>query len=276
MISDCYEEAGEDVIMSDACDLFEKDLTKLLWNELNAYELMLYNKEKYTFTYEKMKEETFHKLVENLRVIYDELSDLIDEVDAHRDVMVVRIKGHVDDRTNHIVAEAKAFANSPEPKIQKYNIEVKETITDPMAKYSYNLPRPLRLDSKTSEAFHGENGYQEMANRIEEVGNSNLKKMYGSTQKNEVLYDPDHIDSENNLHSDHQTAVMKKIFQGSMLAGDPTQNPGVFLNHMTDMPSQEDLMQEYGKKKRKLSRFIPRRRVRRFRSTKLKNERLRI
>jgi len=260
MITHCYEEAGENVILSDACDLFEKDLTKLLWNELNAYELMVFNKEKYTFTYEKMKEDTFHVLVENLRVIYDELSDLIDEVDAHRDVMVVRIKGHVDDRTNHIVGEAKAFASNPEPRMQKYNIEVTETINDPMSKYTTNLPRPLRMDSTTDGAFNRHNGYQDIADKIEELGETNLKKMYGTTAHNEVIYDPDHQDFESDIHKDHQNTVMKKIYEGSALAGDPTQNPHLFINHMMGSDQSAQLME--ASKKRKLAN-MRRRRVRR-------------
>lgn len=271
MITHCYEEAGENVILSDACDLFEKDLTKLLWNELNAYELMVFNKEKYTFTYEKMKEDTFHTLVENLRTIYEELSDLIDEVDVHRDVMVVRIKGHVDDRTNHIVGEAKAFANSPEPRMQKYNIEVTETITDPMSKYTMNMPRPLKMDSKTDRVFDRPNGYQDIANRIEAVGQANLTNMYGSTQRNEVMYDPDHLDNHSDMHMDHQKAVMQKIYQGSALAGDPTKNSAMFMAHFTGGDSTAAMMEAETAKNRHLrgvrSRRGPvRRRVRRLRS----------
>ena len=265
MITHCYEEAGENVILSDACDLFEKDLTKLFWNELNAYELMVFNKEKYTFTYEKMKEETFHILVENLRVIYDELSDLIDEVDAHRDVMVVRIKGHVDDRTNHIVGEAKAFADNPEPRMQKYNIEVTETITDPMSKYSMTMPRPLRMDSKTDGSFNGHNGYQDIADRIESAGHAKLANMYGTSQRNEIIFDPDHLENESDMHMDHQKAVMQKIYQGSALAGDPTQNPQLFISHMTGgAGTPESTMMETGvNKKRKLRGVRIQRRMRR-------------
>lgn len=274
MIKHCYEEAGENVILSDACDLFEKDLTKLLWNELNAYELMVFNKEKYTFTYEKMKEDTFHILVANLRVVYEELSDLIDEVDAHRDVMVVRIKGHVDDRTNHIVGEAKAFANNPEPRMQKYNIEVTETITDPMAKYSMKLPRPLVMNSKTDAAFERPNGYQDIADRIEQVGNANLVNMYGSDQRNEVMYDPDHLDNNSDMHLDHQKAVMQKIYQGSALAGDPTKNSAMFMAHFTKSnPSATMMEAEVGKKRRLRAMRSKRplqRRVRRLRSPRLR------
>jgi hypothetical protein len=278
MIKDCYEEAGENVMLSDACDLFEKDLTKLFWNELNAYELMLYNKEKYTFTYEKMKEDTFHILVENLRVIYDELSDLIDEVDAHRDVMVVRLKGHVDDRTNHIVGEAKAFAESPQPKIQKFNIEVTETVKDPMARFSANLPRPIRLDGKIDSVFKGEeNGYQDISNKIENIATNKLKKMYSGTDLNEVMYDPDHNYDKGGLHHDHQAAVMSKIYQGSVLSGDPTQNAGVFMHHMTNgvnNPQVAMMEADTATKKRKLHNFSRRREIRHF-GNRSQNERLR-
>lgn len=270
MIKDCYEEAGENVILSDACDLFEKDLTKLLWNELNAYELMLYNKEKYTFTYEKMTDDTFHTLVEGLRVIYYELSDLIDEIDTHRDVMVVRLKGHVDDRTNHIVGEAKAFADSPEPKIKKFAIEVTETVKDPMARYSANLPRPIRLDGKSSQVFKGdENGYKDIADAIERSATNKLKNMYKGTEPNEVLYDPDHTYEQGGLHQDHQAAVMAKFYQGSALAGDPTQNPAMFVHHMTNandnLVSVMEAENQEGAKKRKLHAYSRRRDVRHFR-----------
>lgn len=255
MITHCYEEAGENVILSDACDLFEKDLTKLLWNELNAYELMVFNKEKYTFTYEKMQEETFHILIENLRVIYDELSDLIDEIDAHRDVMVVRIKGHVDDRTNHIVGEAKAFANSPEPKIQKYNIEVTETVNDPMSKYSLNIPRPVRMDSTTIDTFSGHNSYQDMADNIERSGRAKLARMYGTNASNEVMYDPDHSDVESQMHKDHQKAVMSELYKGTALAGDPTQNPAMFISQFTGKTRKLKRRPHYERPRREVRRF---------------------
>ena len=117
--------------------------------------------------------------------------------------------------------------------MQKYNIEVVETVTDPMSKFGLNLPRPVRQDSSTNTVFNGDNPYQDMADAIERTGNENLKRMYGTDQTNEIVFDPDHSTSKSQMHEDHQKAVMNKIYEGSALAGDPTQNPALFISHMT-------------------------------------------
>ena len=244
MIKQCYEEAGENLVLSDACDLFEKDLNKLLWAEMNFYELMVFNKDKYTFVYEKMSEEIFHTLIEVLNEVYAELSDLIDEIDAHRDVIVVRLKGHVDDRTQHIVGEARHFANSPEPKIQKYNIEVTQTITDPSTRYSgLKLPRPIRQDKETHSVFDGTNPYQDMADKIENTANETARGMYHGTHRNEVNYDPDHSQNEaKSIHKDHQTMVVAQLFQNSdNVNAAETNDPADLVNQMTGQEEDDQI-----------------------------------
>lgn len=242
MIKQCYEEAGENLVLSDACDLFEKDLNKLLWAEMNFYELMVFNKDKYTFVYEKMSEKIFHTLVEVLNEVYAELSDLIDEIDAHRDVIVVRLKGHVDDRTQHIVGEAKHFASNPEPKIQKYNIEVTQTVSDPTTRYAgLNLPRPLRQDKETNNVFDGSNPYQDMADKIEDTARENARGMYHGTHRNEVAYDPDHSQHETkSIHKDHQNMVIAQLFHNSNNVDAPeTNDPADLVNQMTGADDDE-------------------------------------
>ena len=235
MIKDCYEHAGENVILSDACDLFEKDVNKILWNEMNFYELVLYNKDKYTFVYEKMAEEVFTILIDFLKILYFELSDLIEEINAHRDVMVVRIKGHVDDRTNHIVEEARAYARNPEPKIQKYQIEVTQSVNDPGSKFEgLELPRPIRIDGETREIFHGDNPYQKIADEVEEMGHTRLENMYGGNRHEQVEYDPDHYANQTHSHKDYQELAMNNMFgKTSLINGEAEGNIEENVNNIS-------------------------------------------
>lgn len=255
MIKDCYEPVGEDIILSDACDLFEKDVNKLLWNELNFFELVVFNKDKYTFVYERMPEDIFNKIMQQLQIMNSEISDLIEEVNAHRDVMVVRIKEHVDDRTHHIVEESRAFAQNPEPTMNTYNIEIKQTISDPTLSFTHlNLPKNIKLDQNPKNLFKGErNRYQEIANEIEHQGTKKLKNLYGGMRNEEVFYDPDRMPEEESMHKHHQKQVLEDMFSSSLaLNKDETENPNDFIEHQenTSNSIQTDFM-----KKRKLREY---------------------
>lgn len=228
MIKSCYEEAGENVVLSDACDTFEKDIIKLLWGELNFLELVIIHKDKYIFVFEKMKELTFHTLIEELRPVYTELSDLIDEIVAHLDVIVVRIKRHHNDLSEHYLSEARRFAKNPEPIIQKTDITVIQSINNPNVKFeNIRPPPPIRHDSGTSRIFQHKNPYNAVVDTIRHKGVSRLKHMYGGINKMEMNYDPDHMYNAKSSHRDHQHLAVNNAFIGgteSRIDGDKLGN----------------------------------------------------
>lgn len=251
MIKDCYEPAGEDEILSDACDLFEKDVNKLMWNELNFFELIVFNKDKYTFVYERMPDKTFHIITKQLQVIYKDTVDLLEETNAHRDVMVVRIKEHVDDRTHHIVEEARAFAQKPDPVLHTYDIQIKQTISDPTEVFTgLNLPANLRLDKETKNAFGGKNHYQNLANEIERHGRHKLKNMYKGMRNEEVYFDPDRNQDESYMHNDHQKAALDGIFNNSLvLSKEEGHDSNAFMEHHSSSDSNYRISTDFKKRK---------------------------
>lgn len=217
MIEHCYKDAGEAVIASDACETFEKDLVKLLWGEFNFLELLIMHKDKYVFVYERMKEEVFHVLTEELRGVAAELSDLLDEIVAHTDVIVVRMKKHCNDLTDHYMAEYKAYAKSPIPAVQKTNITVVQTVNDPNEKYlNINPPPSVRLDTDTRQVFSPYHSNKYIVNEIQRQGKANLKNMYGGHNDIQMIYDPDSAyDNENNIHKKHQDHTINNLYIAS-------------------------------------------------------------
>lgn len=149
----CYLHAGEDPIMSDACDLFEKDSNTLLWNSLDYTDMMEYNKHKYTFIYEKMPEHLFDAMMEHFKPIKETLDELLDEVEEHKMVLITRIKDHVAKRTKGIMIFADAYPNNPDhplPKIRSYKLDVKQIIpVRHIEPIQIKIPRPIRMDGST-------------------------------------------------------------------------------------------------------------------------------
>lgn len=153
IVEDCYEHAGEDPIMSDACDLFESDAITLLWNSLDYTDMMEFNKHKYTFIYEKMPEHMFDHMMERFKPIKHTLDELLGEVDEHKLVVLAHIKEDVEKRTKGIMIFHDQFPNNPDhpaPKIAMYKLEVKQTIpTKRIKPIELHIPRPLRMDGST-------------------------------------------------------------------------------------------------------------------------------
>jgi hypothetical protein len=129
MINMCYAEAGTDEHYSEACDLFEKDYLELLWACLKVNDLMRTNKDKYTVYHATLLEDKFDELLVHLDPILGEFFELIDEVDSHKEVILLRLKTLIDDRTKLII---RAASENPEiqPKVINHDIVIQETIQD--------------------------------------------------------------------------------------------------------------------------------------------------
>jgi hypothetical protein len=108
MTDECYSDAGLDLSQSRSCDLVEKDVLELLWDEMNYPALVKYHKEKYTFTYGKLRSDDFDKYMGFFAELYRRDNELIEEMINHSKITLLNIKKFIDDTTEHYEAEAKA------------------------------------------------------------------------------------------------------------------------------------------------------------------------
>lgn len=107
MIEYCYVEAGEDEILSNGCDLVERDTLEALWKGLPFHKLLAINVEKYELVMGEMDHQVLVNLLEIFENFAIEFFEIMDEIDSHKDVTLLRIKELIDDRTKSIVNEAK-------------------------------------------------------------------------------------------------------------------------------------------------------------------------
>lgn len=131
MLEECYVPAGEDVVMSNGCDILSQDVKDLMWLELNFYEIPNSHVEKYTKVYSKLPDVVFHNILLRLKVFYSEVVPLMKELNLHRDVVTTHIKTYVDNRKLQLSIQFKDSPRFPIPVITRHSIELTETITDP-------------------------------------------------------------------------------------------------------------------------------------------------
>ena len=180
VVKQCYEKAGVSIPYSDACDLFETDMIKILWDQLDLYEMLVFNRDKYIFTYVKMPIETFDEMIKEIKEIAKDLSDMLDEVEAYKQLIVVRIKSFVDDKTHGIVELASSNKSKGIKKFKDYDIKIRQTVHDNSLDLSQmNLPRPILKDASTHNVFVGESPYPDLVQQIDHMKSENLQKVYG-------------------------------------------------------------------------------------------------
>ena len=151
----CYMEAGTDEHFSSSCDIMERDVLDLLWGGLKFLDLLELNKDKYLIEYGTLPEETFDAIVEHFGDFSTEFFELLDEVDAHKEVTLLRLKTHIDDRTKLIEDEAEEDPEV-EPHIRNYKFAIEETVVDDAAHL------PAEEDLPHSQIENGEVDQMEM------------------------------------------------------------------------------------------------------------------
>ena len=154
MISICYNEAGADLVMDNACDLLQKDALDLMWSELNFEILVEYHREKYVFIHAKLPDDLFTKVINRFKDVYRELAQLVEELYAHRDLTIARLKREIDERTTIISDKFRYQADHPTPKLKKDVITIDETLIDHPNYYVPldNLPRPM-IENGQDQAY---------------------------------------------------------------------------------------------------------------------------
>ena len=127
-ISDCYGPAGLVQEFSNSCDLMERDLLDLLWNGLDFIGIVDLNKSKYLTEYGLLPESTYSKIYEKLAPLSKEIFELLDELDSHKEITILRLKTLIDDRTKLILEEAQNHPSMVQPAVVQHRIEITENL----------------------------------------------------------------------------------------------------------------------------------------------------
>lgn len=160
-IEDCYKVAGLDNVMSNGCDLLEKDILDLLWAELAFSHLVEFNRHKYLYEFGKLPLPIFNQLVERLKDIEAELNQLVTEIYDHNDVTIIKLKKHIDARTRKVIERARESYENPQPKLYKHVIEIQEKVNTPRPINVNNVPRPVVMDASNQMYAMHDNPYVE-------------------------------------------------------------------------------------------------------------------
>ena len=145
----CYKPA-DGVAGATSCDLMERDILTLLWEELNFGILVSYHRSKYTIDAAQVPEAVFDKVVSYLENLYTDLTELLDEIDDHSIITRANVKKAVDMRTRVIIEQAQENVRNPLPKIIKHTIEIEERISNPNSLNVDHIPRPTTHDGSST------------------------------------------------------------------------------------------------------------------------------
>lgn len=126
----CYKPAGTNEQFATACDVMEKDVLDLLWNAMDFVQICRLNEDKYLSVISAMPRHSFEEIMNNLTEFSAELFELLDEVDSHKEVLILRLKTLIDDRTKLIIEAAKENAENPQPKIIHHQINIVTEVKD--------------------------------------------------------------------------------------------------------------------------------------------------
>lgn len=158
MIQFCYAVAGLDTVMSNGCDLIEKDALDFMWAGLNFQALLDFNNQKYLFEYSQVPKAVFNNLMTAFTSLYKTLDTLVTEVENHKELALVQLKEFIDNKTKSIVQLAAQRADQPMPKITTQTIQVTQTVTDPNSFNLDSLPAPIVQDTSSRNMFTGSSG----------------------------------------------------------------------------------------------------------------------
>lgn len=127
---------------------------------------------------------TFDKMMKQIKPLHHNLTEVIGEIEAYRDLIVVRMKSFVDDRTKSIVQLASRNKSKGIKAIKDYTIHVSQTIHTPDADLSsMNLPGKLQEDTSTHNVFKGKNPYDDMVEEIENMKSNNHQVMHAGKEE---------------------------------------------------------------------------------------------
>jgi hypothetical protein len=148
-IHSCYEAAGTNEEFSVGCDNMERDTLDLTWNGLDFVQLLEINRDKYLKEYGKVPAANFKQAIDELTQLSKELFQILDEIDAHKEVTILRLKTLIDDRTKLLLEEAKLHPDLIKPATIHHTIEITEQISGGDSVKVHELPNHKRRRIET-------------------------------------------------------------------------------------------------------------------------------
>lgn len=170
MFEFCYNVTHDEKQLQ-GCDLMEKDAIDLMWMELNFAESIATNKVKYLFEFAKLDEQIYKRLIEELTSLYQNIKELTAETNNHRDVLVVRLKTYIDERSKEVIEKAEDLRANPKPHKRTQTIQITQSVSDPNISFNLHLlPKPMLLNGEAKfydEDDSGVNPYVEDIRRAQ-------------------------------------------------------------------------------------------------------------
>ena len=187
----CYKPAGTNEQFATACDIMERDMQDMLWNCMDFIQICRLNEDKYLSVVSAMPRHNFEQLMGELGEFSTEFFELLDEVDSHKEVTVLRLKQLVDDRTKLIIEEAQANSENPLPKIIKHDIQITTEVNDPNIKTDH-LPGDqfaieLPEQAETMAELDAENHSSELKTRKLHMLQKKTKALQSIRQRNQKM-----------------------------------------------------------------------------------------
>lgn len=154
-VDHCFKPHLDDEITLVGCDLMERDARNLMWAGLNFFLIIEANKQKYMFDYARLSFALFSHLLEQLTAIGHEFFELMNEIDNHKEVTILRLKTLIDDKFRLHTEDSEAEGVDDTYKVT-HVIEVEEPRTD--------LPA-FHIQNQHISQFNTEGGFEDRRKR---------------------------------------------------------------------------------------------------------------
>lgn len=149
-VENCFKPYLEDELVVNGCDVMERDALNLMWAGLHFYQIIEANKQKYLFEYSHVPFDVYENLLGRLTEVGGEFFELLNEIDNHKEVTILRIKTLINDRWK-LVRDDRDSAGPITPKIS-HVIEIEQPVD----------PRPapeFEIENQHISQFDTEGGF---------------------------------------------------------------------------------------------------------------------
>ena len=180
LMVECYEKAGPDELMADACDIIETDVRNILWDGLDIFQMLSFNRDKYLFIFGRLPVEMFENIMLKIKPVCDELESYLDQVESYKELIIVRVKEYADDRTKAIQNLRDYNQRNGVASVKAYDLHIVETTTDHGISVEH-LPANVRQDLNTHHVF-GRSPYKAYDNKVQQTRAENLDKIMDEGQ----------------------------------------------------------------------------------------------
>lgn len=234
-MDDCYVPAGVKQEFTTGCDLMEKDTLDVMWRGMDFLKLINENRDKYMREYALIPHQNFETIILNLKDLAKEYFEMLNEIDSHKEVTILRLKTMIDQRSLAVVENAKESPPNVLPPEAYHNIVITSEETDPNAVDLSNLPAPQIRNGDPKNKYAASRDQVNSADQhSRKLINLTVPNSHGRALMKEDLYANNHLrmfndgkgySGLNQGSDDRQTA--KKEDAG---LGQNRMMPGMFMN----------------------------------------------